>query len=286
MRQLLLTAACASLVAACALTGCADSPPQPETAAVVALARRRSSSVVITALPSRDTLGFGDVMQLGAQAVDGSGRTREDQSLTWSSSDTMVASVTDAGIVIAGRREGSIRIHARLGSAEGHRVLTVRARATRDAGLMDAGNGTSANADVPSRASRWTFCAGIGSNCEFVGLRDVRLIFASGVTVQQTSYGRVYCSVDGFGDPDPQAGRALRCEYGPQRRQVLVNPMPETFGMGATTVVPSSAPGSAEERMRPSAVSGLTADGSGTFRTRCDPAQPSSSTIHSAMPDA
>ena len=272
MRHSRLTAACASLVAACALTACADSPPQPVTAAVVALAQRRSPSVVITALPSRDTLGFGDVMQLGAQAVDGSGRTRGDQSLTWSSSDSMVALVTDAGIVIAGRRGGTVRIYARLGQIEGHRVLTVRARATRDAGLMDAGNGLPAEADVPLIAGPWTFCSGIGANCEFLGLRDVRLIFASGVTVRRTAYGRVHCSVDGFGDPDPKAGKALRCEYGTQRRQALVNPMPETFGMGATTVVPSSAPGSAEERIRPSAVSGLTADGSGTFRTRCDPA--------------
>ncbi len=272
MRLSLLHAACGLVVAAWALSACSDTPPQPANGATSALAARRISAVLITALPARDTIAFGEVMQLGAQAQDGTGDTVQEQALSWSSSDTLIAAVSDAGIVVAGRREGTVRIRVRIGSIEGARAITVRARRGRSVDASDTDDDLLAATDAAPGSGPWTFCAGIGSNCEFLGLRDVRLIFASGYTVKQVAYGRVSCSVDGFGDPNPEAGRALRCEYGPIRRRVLVNPMPETFGMGATTVVPATAPGTGEARMRPIAASSLTSDGTGTFRTRCDPA--------------
>jgi hypothetical protein len=256
------------LVAACVLMACSDSPQQPDAAALAAAARRATPRVLITASPSRDTIGFGNVMQLGAQALDAAGQTVQDQAVVWSSSDSTVATVSLGGIVIAGRREGTVRIRARVGAITGQRSLTVRARATTTAPGDDE---ALRSFEASAAPDTWTFCAGIGSNCEFIGLREVRLVFASGTVGQQTAYGRVNCSVDGFGDPNPEAGKALRCEYGSQRRRVLVNPMPQAFGMGSTTIVPAAAPGTNEERMQQVAPAGRTTDGSGTFRTRCDP---------------
>jgi hypothetical protein len=260
------------LVAACALGACSDSPQQPDAASLAAAARRGTPTVVITASPSRDTLGFDNVMQLGAQALDAAGQTVQDQSVVWSSSDSTIATVSVGGIVIAGRREGTIAIRARVGAITGQRLLTVRARVLGNTISPGPGDDDGFGSfDAAASPETWTFCAGIGSNCEFTGLRDVRLVFATGTVETQTAFGRVDCSVDGFGDPNPEAGRALRCEYGPQRRRVLVNPMPQTFGMGSTTIVPAGATGSEQERMRPAAATGRTSDGSGTFRTRCDP---------------
>jgi len=265
----LLRLAARVLVAACALTACSDSPPQPSAA--VASVRRASPAVVISASPARDTVGFGDVMQLGAEAVSASGQTLQEQPIVWTSSDGTLATVSDAGIVMAGLREGTVRIGARVGSFVGQRMITIRARASRNLGSDAAGEAALPASEPSTATGTWTFCAGIGSNCEFVGLRDVRLVFASGTTEQQVAYGRVECSVDGFGDPNPDAGKALRCEYGPLRRRVLMNPMPQTFGMGNTTIVPAGAPGTNAARMRPIAAAGPTRDGSGTFRTHCAP---------------
>jgi hypothetical protein len=266
MRKSSVLTAVRLLVAACAMMACSDSPQQPDAAALAAAARRGTSTVLITTSPARDTIGFGSVLQLGAQAVDATGQTIQDQSVVWSSSDSTIVAVSATGIVVAGRREGTVRIRARVGTITGQRSLTVRARAT-----ARSTSDENVSFDPNTGPDTWTFCADIGSNCEFIGLRDVRLVFASGVTEQQTSYGRVQCSVDGFGDPHPEAGRALRCEYGPQRRRVLVNPMPQTFGMGRTTIVPAGAAGTSQERLHPAAAGGRSRDGSGTFRTRCDP---------------
>jgi hypothetical protein len=190
--------------------------------------------------------------------------------VAWSSSDTAIATVSEAGIVIAGRREGTVRIRARIGGIDGLRAVTVRARVSRDTESAEGGEEPGLG-DLPAAAGPWTFCANTGANCEFLGLREVRLLYENGSTAQQAFYGLVPCSIDSFGDQNPSGGRALRCEYGPMRRRVIDNPMPGAFGMGVTAIVPAGSAGLSEERMRPATAAAHTSDGSGTFRTRCDP---------------
>ena len=266
MRLHLRPAACRLLALACASAACSDSQPQPDQAASLTGAGRRSPGVTITALPSRDTIGFGAVMLLGAQGLDANGRTVQDEAVAWRTSDAAVATISGAGTLIAGRREGTAVITARLGALEGRRTVVVRARAGRVA------DSAADPAAVDALPVTWTFCAGAGSTCEYLGLRDVRLVLAGGATLQRTAYGRIACTFDAFSQQETRPGTALRCEYGPMQRRSLVNPMPGTFGMGARAIVPVGSDGISTRQLRQVGSSAATGDGSGAFRTRCAPA--------------
>ena len=264
MRSRLPTAAARLLALACALTACSDSQTQADTSASVTGTEPRAAGVAITVMPARDTIGFGAVTLLGAQGLDANGRTVHDEAVVWRSSDSTIATIGDAGILLAGRREGRIVVTARMGALEGRHTFVVRARASRSAAA------DTSQASIDDAPTSWTFCASAGSTCEYLGLRAVRLVLAGGATLQHTAFGRVACTADAFGGQGAQTGRALRCEYGPMQRRTLVNPMPGTFGMETRTIVPVGSAGAGGEQIRPIGVSPRTSDGSGSFRTQCE----------------
>lgn len=264
MHRRLASSACWSLALAYALAACSDGQTQPDTAASVTGAQERRAGVSITVMPSRDTIGFGAVVLMGAQGQDANGRTVQDETVIWSISDDALGTVTDAGILMAGRREGRIVVTARVGDLEGRHTFVVRSRASRNPATDSSVDG------IDALPQTWTFCAGAGGTCEFLGLREIRLVLAGGVTLQRTAYGRVACTVETFGAVSSNAGRALRCEYGPLQRRALPNPMPGTFGIGARAIVPVGSDGADVEQIRAIGVSPATTDGSGSFRTRCE----------------
>ena len=122
---------------------------------------------------------------------------------------------------------------------------------------------------LPPSAGSWTFCSGTGTVCEFLGLRDVRLVASNGAFVQLTAFHSVPCAVYGFGNRNPAPGLPLRCEYGPLKVAAVENPMPGMAGLPATITVPLGAPGFAEARIRATNERATDGDGSGSFRTTC-----------------
>ena len=115
----------------------------------------------------------------------------------------------------------------------------------------------------------WTFCGNTGADCEFLGLRDVRLIASNGAAVTQTAFGHVPCATNGFQHRDPAPGQAQRCEYGPLITTQLTNPAPGALGMGSVVAVAHGAAGVAVQRTRAASWTPTATDGSGSFRTTC-----------------
>ena len=147
--------------------------------------------------------------------------------------------------------------------------------------------------EPPPVADTWTYCTAAGSACEFIGLRDVRLVAPNGAYVQQLAFASIPCATYGFGDQDPAPGQALHCEYGPQKTAVLANPMPGMAGLAARVTVPLGSLGASVERVVPTSEVPAAGDGtSGAFRTTCDlakfafddpivfPGQPGASHLH------
>jgi hypothetical protein len=144
----------------------------------------------------------------------------------------------------------------------------------------------------PPPAATWTFCSAAGVPCEFLGLRDVRLVGPDGSYVQQTAYASIPCATYGFNDQNPAPGKELHCEYGPQKMAVLTNPMPGMGGLAASVTVPLGSFGADTERVGPQSEAPTSVDGSGAFRTTCDlakfafddpivyPGQPGASHLH------
>ena len=126
---------------------------------------------------------------------------------------------------------------------------------------------------TPARAApvlaSWTFCSDTGAVCEFLGLRDVRLIARNGAAVTQTAFGHVPCATNGFQHRDPAPGQAQRCEYGPLKTTQLTNPSPGALGMGSVVAVAHGASGIAVQRTRAASWTPTATDGGGSFRTTC-----------------
>ena len=121
---------------------------------------------------------------------------------------------------------------------------------------------------APALAS-WTFCSNTGAVCEFLGLRDVRLIASNGAAVTQTAFGHVPCATNAFQHRDPAPGQAQRCEYGPLKTTQLTNPAPGALGMGSVVAVAHGVSGIAVQRTRAARWTPTATDGSGSFRTTC-----------------
>lgn len=78
----------------------------------------------VTVTPAADTLTAGESIQLSAEAVDGNGNRIASPEVTWSSSDTTVATVGSTGLVRA-KADGSANVTAGVGAAAGASTVTV-----------------------------------------------------------------------------------------------------------------------------------------------------------------
>lgn len=124
---------------------------------------------------------------------------------------------------------------------------------------------TTVNVSAPT--TTWTFCSNVGSTCNFIGLRDVRLINAAGANVVKEAYAMIPCAGYGFGSSPTNA---TRCEYGPMKTATLVNPMPGMGGLNpANITVPLGDSGVSTARTITTGFTG-TPSGDGSFRTTCN----------------
>ena len=81
-------------------------------------------TAAVEVLPEMATLAPGDTVRLAATATDANGHAVAGAAFTWTSSDSTVASVDDAGLVEA-LAEGMARITAASGGADDEAVITV-----------------------------------------------------------------------------------------------------------------------------------------------------------------
>lgn len=108
----------------------------PGTATVTATSEGKSGSatITVTALPvarvtvtpERATISKGGTVQLTARAYDALGREITGRSISWSSSNTKVATVTSTGLVKAVTKRGEARITASVGGQSATATVTVR----------------------------------------------------------------------------------------------------------------------------------------------------------------
>lgn len=122
------------------------------------------ASVVVT--PASDTIGIGQSRTLSATPRDANGATVSGVSITWSTSDTAVATLT--GSTLVGKREGTTTVRATANGVTGSASVTVRipaARVSVDSFATKMLAGTqqtlsaavldSADAPLPLRPVRW-----------------------------------------------------------------------------------------------------------------------------------
>ncbi len=102
--------------------------------------RQRVDTVVVT--PSAPTLLEGTVLQMAAEANDANGYPIPDTHVSWASSDTSVAFVSDSGLA-TGVREGEAEVTATAGGVVGKAQLSVGSNLDRAAlvALYEATNG-------------------------------------------------------------------------------------------------------------------------------------------------
>jgi hypothetical protein len=108
-----------------------------------------------------------------------------------------------------------------------------------------------------------------GNNCDFIGLRDVRLVAQNGAFVSQVAYHTVPCAPYGFGNQNPAPGQSLFCDYGPIKTTTMNNPMPGMSGLPALVTVPLGSSGVAGPMLRSAYGSPASTPGQGSFRTTC-----------------
>jgi hypothetical protein len=86
----------------------------------------RPKAVTVKVLPQTETMGFGQVQQFFAKALDAAGRVIGDAvGFQWSSSNTSSATVGSTGVVTAKPVEGSADISATIDGKVGSAALTV-----------------------------------------------------------------------------------------------------------------------------------------------------------------
>src|SRR5690606_17441124 len=95
----------------------------PGVADTVAVAVNQQPAAVAIA-PNPVTIAVGATAQLTATVTDGNGHAIEGVSITWSSSDAAVASVTSSGVV-RGNGEGKATITAKAGDKTASVSVTV-----------------------------------------------------------------------------------------------------------------------------------------------------------------
>jgi plastocyanin len=150
MRFRMIPAALASL----ALVSCGGDSTAPDT------------TVAIVSVTGTNTVTVGGTTQLTATAKNSAGTALPGLATTWTSSNTGVATVNDAGLV-SGVANGTATITATIATVEGKRFVTVGAVA----GFPDAAEvaATASNSfDPPSvdisagGTITWTFLGGAG----------------------------------------------------------------------------------------------------------------------------
>jgi hypothetical protein len=271
------TALIGVLCVAVVLTGCADAPLSPNADGVSLASNRVRPGLVIVATPDVDTVRSGETVQLSASGYDRRGRRILPSTITWVSSDTLIASITRAGVMTARDRAGSVTITAVAGSVTGTRAMTVVTIAPPSDTTPPPPPGDTTpppppgdtTPPPPSPDETWTFCTDLGAVCTFIGLRDVRLIGPTGKYVVKRAFGSIPCAPYGFDNQNPEPHQPLRCEYGRIKTTTIANPMPGMGGLGATVTVALGAPGFAGTQSRSSGSAPYFTDGSGSFRTTC-----------------
>jgi len=242
--------------------GCGDGTDP--TAAAAALARRPAPPAAVIVSPPRGRVRAGQTLQLRAIAIDVRRRATASKDARWTTSNASVATVSPTGVV-TGVAAGSVRIRATSRSVVGSAAITV----TASAAPTPPPPGTPGPGTPAPPSGAYTFCTAAGAPCEFIGLRDVRLVGPNGAFVQQTAYHTIPCASYGFGNQNPAPGQALHCEYGPLKTTVLSNPMPGMGGLGPTVTVALGSPGAAGPQTRAASDAPAYTDGSGSFRTTC-----------------
>lgn len=168
-------------------------------AAVVTVTSVPVASVVLT--PSRDTLNAGASVQLVAVARDAGGATLTGRTVTWSSADTRIATVTSAGLVVA-VAPGSTAITATSEGRSATSTIVVLARPVASVNVTPASNNVVVGSSVQltaqltdvqgtvlsGRQLSWTSSNGAVASVDASGL--VRALSTGNVTITATSEGR------------------------------------------------------------------------------------------------
>lgn len=251
-----------SLASMFVLAGCLESPNESGADAGTLRVMARPSGVFITSANGLDTLVAGTKVQLSVSLVDKKGSNVLFASRTlWSSSPSTLATVSSSGLLSVKMTEGRVTVNAVVGNQSGSRMFVIKSPAPPVAVAPPV---------VPAPAVvTWTFCSNTGAVCDYLGLRDVRLIASNGAFVTQTAFGSVPCATYGFQNRDPAPGQAQHCEYGPMKTELLSNPAPGPLGMGATVAVAKGSAGVGVQQTRAASWTPVATDGSGSFRTTC-----------------
>jgi uncharacterized protein YjdB len=87
----------------------------------------RPMAAVVKIIPPKDTLGFGQVRQFFARALDAAGRVIGDATgFSWSSSDNAIATVGETGVATAKQVAGDVTISASIDGKTGTSALNVK----------------------------------------------------------------------------------------------------------------------------------------------------------------
>ena len=152
-----------------------------------------------------------------------------------------------------------------VGATEGS---AVRVRATVDGVLL----ATVLSLRVHTPRPTFSFCSTTGAVCDFVGLRDVRLVATDGQTYTQTFYGSVPCAASGYerGFIGAPPANYVRCEIAQRKLEPIVNPMPGMAGLDAALLlIPRGDVGVSQPLIRTSSFSGVASE-EGSFRMTCE----------------
>ena len=91
----------------------------------------------------------------------------------------------------------------------------------------------------PVADQSWTFCTNAGGvTCDFVGVRDIRLVATSGAQVVQRAFNFIGCNHYAFTTPLPAGSVDQRCDYGALKTEVVTNPSPGMAGLPGQVTVP------------------------------------------------
>jgi hypothetical protein len=269
-----LRAAALALTSA-VIVGCTDAPAAPNEGGDVALAGVAINTLVVSvAPPAGDTLQPGDTIQLVGTGKDRRGRPIAASSIVWSSSDTSVVYVLSRGRAVARNRKGFAILTATAGRIVGSRTLFVVAAPPPPPPPPPPAPDTTSGPPKPpppppGEGDTWTFCTDAGAMCDFLGMREVRLIASNGAFVAAEAFGSIPCASYGFDNRSPAQNLAAHCEFGSMKMTSLPNPFTGSFGTSASLRVALGSRGVDVQQVRNSTYNPTYTDGSGSFRTTC-----------------
>lgn len=153
-------------------------------------------------------------------------------------------------------------------------IVLAFARCTSDATTETAAEQSALAVAATTVPQTWTKCS-LGTQCNFTGLRDVRMISTTGVVLATVeAFASLPCARYGFvaAGATVLAGRESRCEYGNVKTEVIPNSeMNIAMGQPAEWVVPRGDTGFTTMRVRTgTAFTGTRLVNAGSFRTQCN----------------